>query len=1471
MPDALSLFHPVLADWFKNHIGTPTDVQAQSWPAIAKGQHVLVTAPTGSGKTLTAFLWALNQLATGAWTAGQTRVLYISPLKALNNDIRRNLITPLEGLRKTFGDAGQELPEIHVLTRSGDTPQKDRQRMKKKPPEILITTPESLNILLTSAGGRAMLTGIRAVILDEIHAVIGSKRGTWLMTAVDRLVPLSGEFQRIGLSATIKPMDVVAAFLGGYIQNPSNNPDDFQPRPVTMIRSSIEKRYDIRIRFPDGSDQPAAGEAFWHPLVGAFKEIAAANTSTLFFVRGRRMAEKMSLKMNIGEDPPLAYAHHGSLSKEIRLEVERRLKQGKLKAIVATNSLELGIDIGHLDETVLIQTPPSVSSAVQRVGRAGHQVGQVSKATIFPTYEQDFLAAAALLPEILEGRIESVRPVAQPLDVLAQIIISMSTTETWKLDDLFNLLRCSWPYRNLSRKPFDLVVQMLAGRYEGLRIRELKARISIDENANTIQAKPGARLALYASGGVIPDRGNYHLRRADSRAHIGELDEEFVWEAKVGQTFIFGTQRWTIEKITHNDVLVRPGDPRSMATPFWRGELPARDTHFSTLIGAFLEWVERHMDDEGFAQRLSRERHMDPAAAEHLTAFLKRQRDRTKTPLPHRHHVLVEHVESGPGGAPGRQLVIHTLWGGKVNAPLAVALQAAWEKAYGHPLEIFPTDDAVVMQLPHDAVSGRQLFNLLINDDIESLLRRKLESSGLFGAQFRECAGRALLIERQGLRRRLPLWMSRLKSQKLLSAVGKLDDFPILLETWRACLRDVFDLPALKERLAEIESGAVSLGECITPVASPMAHDATYDQINKYMYETDEPGGGQPTALSDELIRQVALDPALRPQIPRAVIDDFEARRQRLAPGYSPASAADLVDWVRERWVLTESEWTQLTEAILRDHGEASAPWIADAEQRLLPIQPERAASPLVTTREAWPLLKNALDAIWGKVNTDPPDIEYPRPQFDIAAVDILGEWLSFYGPREVQCIASIWGWPDEDLAELLTDLEDSGRLIRGQLTDHSGVTVCESETFEILLRMMRRAGRPTFQPLPIDRLPWLLARNQGIIETGKSEADLEKRLDCLLAYSAPAVLWESEILPARMTGDTNRMLDGLLSETALIWMGTGKKTVSLLFENDRDLLSLPSETDDLTSLFPDPVGRYDIMTLASQSGRTAGEITDRLWQAAWQGQITADTLAPLRKGVATGFKVPAIADGASTGRTRHASRRMRFARWKGTAAATGQWRLLPPIQIDNDPISETERQRDRVRLLLDRYGILFKALLDRELPLLRWSALFRTLRLMELSGEIVSGQFFEGIPGLQFAAPDTLALFQEKVEARAVWWMNAIDPASPCGLPFDGLREGLPRRVDSNHLVYRGSDLILISQRKGKTLTVYIPPDDRELPAALAPLRHLLQRKLKPVRRIVIETINDEEAAQSAYADVIKKEFETQADAHHLTLYRTV
>ncbi len=579
--DILSIFHPLVAKWFQDRIGKPTDIQIRAWPYISRGDHVLITAPTGSGKTLTAFLWALNQLITGHSAAGYTRVLYVSPLKALNNDIKRNLLDPLFQLQHVFESHGQPFPDIRVLTRSGDTPQSDRRKMQRHPPEILITTPESLNILLSSNGGRSILMGLSTVILDEIHAVIGNKRGTYLITAVDRLIPLSGEFQRIALSATVRPMETVASFIGGYRLEGTVHDPDYTPRQVHQIQSESSKRYDIQVRFPEAAMNRPLDTKIWEPLADTFKGIIRKNRSTLLFANSRRLCEKLTYLINKEEHEPIAYAHHGSLSRELRETVENKLKAGELKAIVATNSLELGIDIGALDEVILVQSPPAMSAGIQRVGRAGHQVGEVSRGKLFPTHSQDFLEAAVLAPGIIDQNIEPIQPVEAPLDVLAQIIVSMTGTETWDMDHLYSQVKTSHPYRRLTREQFDLVLNMLAGRYADSRIRELKPRISIDRLDGTVEARKGALLALYLSGGVIPDRGYFNLCHQDSGSKIGELDEEFVWEAAIGQTFTLGAQNWRIQKITHNDVFVLPSSPTTTAPPFWKAEENGRDFQFS--------------------------------------------------------------------------------------------------------------------------------------------------------------------------------------------------------------------------------------------------------------------------------------------------------------------------------------------------------------------------------------------------------------------------------------------------------------------------------------------------------------------------------------------------------------------------------------------------------------------------------------------------------------------------------------------------------------------------------------------------------------------------------------------------------------------------------------------------------------------------------------------------------------------------
>ncbi len=914
-----SSFHPLVEQWFLEKFGGPTDIQRQSWPKISAGDHLLITAPTGSGKTLTAFLWAMNQLIVGKWETGHTRVLYVSPLRALNNDIQRNLIEPLQELKQIFQKSRESFPDIRVLTRSGDTPQTDRRQMLRHPPEILITTPESLNLLLSSIGGRSILHSLSTVILDEIHAVVGTKRGVYLITAVDRLVRLSGEFQRIALSATIQPLEIVARFVGGLKMKGGPEAPGYTPRPVTAVGSSAQKQYDIQVKSSPAPLDPETADSIWDPMIKELKQIIFRNRSTLVFVNSRRLCEFLTLKINREEEEPFAYAHHGSLSLEIRTEVEQRLKEGKLRAIVATHSLELGIDIGSLDEVVLIQSPFSVSSAIQRIGRAGHQVGETSRGTFFPTHSKELIEAAVLVSGILHRDIEAVHPVLCPLDVLAQVIVSMVGTETWDIDALFDNLRASYPYQYLSREQFDLVLDMLAGRYAASRVRELKPLVSIDRMDHNLTARRGALQTLYLSGGVIPDRGYFHLRHEETNARIGELDEEFVWEASVGDTFALGTQNWKIRQITHNDVFVRPSHRKSAAAPFWKAEENNRDYHFSERIGEFLERADSRLEDGGFPLTLQQEYHLEPSAINRLLDFLKAQKKATGCPLPHRHHLLVEFVDSGPGGSPGNQVVLHTLWGGRVNRPLAMALDAAWEIRFSHRLEMYTSNDCVVLILPHD-LTIEDLLSLVRYQEIESLLKNHLETSGFFGARFRECAARALLLARGKFKERMPLWLNRLRSQKLLEAVRGYEDFPILLETWRTCLQDEFDINHLQKVLAELETGAVVLSEARIPFPSPFAQSDWWRQMNHYMYLDDSARSDKVSKLRGSLLREVMWNPGLRPKVSREQKKQFELKCQRLSPGYAPQTSRELLDWVRERLIIPFREWECLLNAMQKDH-----------------------------------------------------------------------------------------------------------------------------------------------------------------------------------------------------------------------------------------------------------------------------------------------------------------------------------------------------------------------------------------------------------------------------------------------------------------------------------------------------------------------------------------------------------------------
>lgn len=1472
-------FHPLIARWFTENVGTPTEVQMAAWPRIYAGDHVLVTAPTGSGKTLTAFLWAINQLVASAWEVGHTRVLYISPLKALNNDIYRNLLKPLDELRNVFVEAKERFPLIHVQTRSGDTPQEERRRMLRVPPEILITTPESLNLLLSSRSGRTLLTHLSTVILDEVHAVIGNKRGVHLMTAVERLTRLSGEFQRIALSATIKPLETVARFVGGYrITGTEKNPA-YTPRPVTTIRSETTKEYRVSVRFPQEAVDRRTDESLWDALAVEFKRIVGTNRSTLLFVNNRRLTEKLTLKINEGEESPVAYAHHGSLSREIRAAVEHKLKRGELQAIVATNSLEMGIDIGALDEVLLIQSPPSISSAIQRVGRAGHQVGEKSRGTLFPTHAHDLLESAVLAVGIVQQDIEEIKPVRCPLDVLAQVIVSMVGVETWDIDALYANILASDPYHPLGREQFDLVLNMLAGRYAASRARELKPRISIDRLDNTVSAKKEALLALYLSGGTIPDRGYFHLRHLETNARIGELDEEFVWEASIGQTFALGSQHWRIERITHNDVLVLPGNSKALDIPFWKGEELNRDFHFSERIGLFLKKADEDLGKPELKQRLRQDHFMEETAAEELIGFLQSQRTMTHAPLPHRYHVLVELVESGPGAVPGNQVVIHTFWGGRVNRPFAMALDAAWEERNGQRLEIYAGNDCVILQLPEGA-GGEELLSLVTAGTIEKLLRRRLEGSGYFGARFRECAGRALLLTRNRLSQRMPLWMSRLRSQKLLESVLKYTDFPILLEAWRTCLQDEFDMEHLHQVLIELESGAITWSQTRTHAPSPMAQNLTWRQINQYMYMSDEPSGDKQSRLRGDLLREVVFTPGLRPTIHAEMIRAFEEKRQRVSPGYSPGSARDLVDWVKERVLIPAGEWEELCAAIQRDHKEGEDV-LKGAAGKLVWFRPPAATAPLIAALERVPELVGALYPPESNVTIDILSGERLREELSSGDEEernnlltmLVGEWLQYFGPTTTDFICTTLGVEQERLLPALEDLLDEQKLISGPLvTEGTAEELCDSENFEILLRLARKEAVPSFEPLPLEKLGLFLATQMGVARPAEEVDGVFAALGRLLCHPLPAHLWEGEVLPARVSRYTGRWLDAVIQETDLRWLGTGNERVAFCFEQDLDLLrrSVAKEEDAITELFSDRTARYHFSALLQSTAKTPSRLADALWEGVWEGRVTNDSYNALRKGIENNYEVPDVAHvERQRNRTRREFGRGAFAQRKETQPYTGNWFLLPQSDPTVDLLEQEERKKERVRLLLDRYGILFRELLYRELPELSWAQVFRSLRLMELSGEVMAGCFFHGVPGPQFISHQAFRVLQRKLPEEAIFWINATDPASLCGVRLEGLRGALPKRVDGTHLVYHGEKLTVVSKRQGKDLVIFAAPDDPYLAEYWGFGLHLLARDFMPLSRITIESINGDEAAHSPYLDVLRTLFDVVVDYKNVVVYK--
>jgi ATP-dependent Lhr-like helicase len=1137
--------------------------------------------------------------------------------------------------------------------------------------------------------------------------------------------------------------------------------------------------------------------------------------------------------------------------------VESRLKRGELKAIVATSSLELGIDIGELDQVLLIQTPLSVASTLQRIGRAGHSVHQTSRGVLHPLHGLDVLEAALMTQAVREQDIEETRPVLCPLDLLAQVILSMTGVERWDIDRLFDALRSSYPYHELSRRQYEGVLDMLAGRYAESRIRELESRLLLDRVENTVEARRGALALVYRAGGTIPDRGYFDLRTADSRAKIGELDEEFVWERRVGDTFMLGTQGWRIRRIDARSVEVTPWDGTVSTTVFWKAERGARDFRFCERLAQALERWNPRLSDPLLREELRREHLLEEPAVEALLEFLKAQRQVTRVDLPHRHHLLLESVRDPAAGESLRRVILHTLWGARLNLPLAQALAALWAREKGRPLEIVADDACIAALVPAEEDFG-QLLRRLRPEALEGLLRRGLESSGFFGARFRENAGRALLLPRSDFRRRVPLWLTRQRSKKLLDRVMAYEDFPVLTETWRECLEDEFDLVTLRSLLGELARGEIAVSQVQGSHPSPFAQGVSWVQLNQVLYEDDSPTGQAQSALRADVIREALASARLRPVLEPELVAEVGAKLRRTAPGYAPRGAREVLDWLKERWVLPESEWRELLEAIRRDQGLEAQQLLAELEPRLARGLLPGGRTPGIWSRENEPRLRRALDPSAGGAG-----LRFP---------DLLGEWLRYYGPIDPEEVLRLFGVTAERLRESLEELAEQGELVRDVLVrDSEGLRVCDSRNLETLLRLSRKARRPSFRARPLAELPLFLAVQthlappegraglgpagdgaaaQGGAGGEQGEEALRDVLEILFGYPASAEAWEGELFPARLPRYTGAWLDRLLAGSELRWLGCGTRRVTFGFDSDLPLFAPAAEAEE-QSLIP-ARGRYGFWELAELTGLPSAELVRRLWAEAWRGRASSDGFEPVRQGLAGRFAAEPAANrfGAPGSGVRAGARpggRIGYDRWKAGRPSGGAWFALDrQPAAEQDAVDREELSRDRARQLLRRYGVLFRELLERELPPLRWAAVFRALRLMELSGEILSGRFFEGVPGVQFISTAAFARLERGLPEGALFWLAAQDPGSACGLGLPGL--DLPPRLPGTHLVYHGVRLVLVSRVRGRELEFRVAPEDPLLPGCLGLFPAHFRREFDPWNAVRVTTINGQPARSSPY-----------------------
>ncbi len=1492
--DSLASFTPQVRDWFTRSFERPTEAQAKAWPAIARGENVLVSAPTGSGKTLAAFLWALDRLVSKPSPEGErrTRLVYVSPLKALSYDVEKNLRAPLMGIG---GD-------VSVAIRTGDTPQKERQAMLRRPPDVLITTPESLYLMLTSRA-REFLVDTEAVIVDEIHAVARTKRGAHLALTLERLEEQAGlraggarepsisrPLQRIGLSATQRPLEEVARFLVG------------PGRECTVIDAGARKPLDLKIhvpvesmREPDAHDvtDPAYGgqgtaagggdligpglatapttatsRSIWPAIYPELLRLIREHRSTIVFVNSRRGAERLAVRLNElaaeegedgnGAEPAyIARAHHGSLAREERLIVEDLLKSGELPCLVATSSLELGIDMGAVDLVIQVESPKSVTAGLQRIGRAGHGVGEVSRGRIFPKFRADLLECAVVARRMRDGDIEPTVVPRNPLDVLAQQIVAMTAAgEELRVPALHETIRRAYPFAELSRELLDSVLDMLDGRYPSEEFAELRPRIVWDRVEDTIRPRKGALQLAVTNAGTIPDRGLYGVHLPDGR-RVGELDEEMVYEARPGQTFLLGASTWRIEEITRDRVIVTPAPGAPGAVPFWKGDGIGRPKELGLAIGAFArESVDRDPSE------LAAEYDLDERAANNLSAFLREQREATRV-VPSDRTIVVERFRDEIGDW---RLCILSPFGGRVHSAWALALSARIRDEHGLESDAIWSDDGIIVHLP-DADEPPSVDLLMIEPDaIEDMVVRELSSSALFGARFRENAARALLLPRARPGKRTPLWQQRLKAQSLLEVAKRYGQFPIVLETYRECLQDVLDLPGLQQLLTGLHTRELSLVEVETQRASPFASSLLFDYVATYMYEGDTPNAERRAAalsLDRDLLRELLGQEELRELIDPGALDEVEADLQRTSERTRAANADGLHDVLRAVGDLTG------------DEAQARCLPVVAAGRILTELEKERRAVRMrIGGEERWTssedagLYRDALGAVppGGLPAVFLEEVEEPLAR-------LARRYARTHGPFTTREVSERYGI---DFGPVLRELERAGNLVRGELRpEGSEREWCDTE----VLRRLRRASLATLrkevEPAEQRTLARFLPEWQGVDRAPPGGAGVDRLRELLVPLQGLALspqVWERDVLPRRVGAYSPAWIDQLCASGELVWVGAGalgrnSGRVALLFRDDARWLGPPpfkgdSPAEPLHDAIRERLTQgaaFWTDLLADLSEAEPAELQEALWDLAWAGEVTNDAFAPLRAPKLS------VAKG-----DRQAGRRFARRRRPGAPQVQGRWSLTAPL-FAGAP-SHGPRMRAISELLLERHGIVTReAVLAEGIPG-GFAALYSELANLETLGTARRGYFVEGLGGAQFALPAAIERLRglRADEAAGPLVLAATDPANPFGatLPWpkrddddrnSSLRAGhgpalahgrRPARVPGAYVVTLDAEPVLYVERGGKGLLALKQPDEEWLRPALDALAGEVKRGRVP--RLGIERFDGEPVVGSEAGELL-------------------